>query len=54
MIDGKGQFDINQLILGEFGIWKGEGNDVGYSGSFTDEERQIYYNKLVKKFAKES
>jgi len=47
MIDGRGQFSVDQLILGEFGIWRGYGSDLGYSGSFTDEERQIYYRAVL-------
>jgi len=47
MLDGRGDFSIDQLILGEFGIWRGYGSDLGYTGSFTDEERQIYYQAVL-------
>ena len=47
MIDGKGSFSTDQLILGEFGIWRGYGKDVGYEGSFTDEQRLSYYMAVL-------
>jgi hypothetical protein len=47
MINGRGIFPVENLILGEFGIWRGYGEDCGYSGSFTDEERQTYYRAIL-------
>lgn len=48
MIDGRGEYSIDQLILGEFGIWRGSGQDLGFTSpvSFTDEDRETYYRAL--------
>lgn len=46
VLDGRGRFPIDSLIVGEFGIWRGYGSDLGYSGSFTDQERETYYNAV--------
>jgi hypothetical protein len=47
MMDGRGTFPVETLILGEFGIWRGYGSDCGYSGTFSDEDRQTYYRAVL-------
>jgi len=43
MLDGRGDFGIDKLILGEFGIYRGDGPD----GNFSDEDRQTYYQAVL-------
>lgn len=53
MIDGCGKYTIDQLILGEFGIWRGP--EVGYDGNtydWSDQDRETYY-KVVFNAAKD-
>jgi hypothetical protein len=43
-VANRGSFDIDHIILGEFGIWRGEGSDMGLTAwSFTDMNRIDYY-----------
>jgi hypothetical protein len=44
---GLGTFNKSQILIGEFGIWKDYGSDLGFTGSFTDEERAIYYQAVL-------
>lgn len=38
-------YSLNQVILGEFGIWIGTGNDLGVANvTFTDANRETYYS----------
>lgn len=47
MVDYKGNFTINQLIYGEFGIWRGTGTDAGLvNWYFNDVNRRDYYNNI--------
>ena len=40
----RGSFDINHLIIGEFGIWRGSGTTMGLTNYiFTDQNRVDYY-----------
>jgi len=42
-----GPFDINHVILGEFGIWLGTGSDQGLTNyTFTDQNRVDYYTNF--------
>lgn len=47
MLDGRGAFSVDQLILGEFGIWIGTGNEYGTPETFSDEDRQTYYQAYL-------
>ncbi len=39
-----GSFDLNHVILGEFGIWRGSGSDMGLTNyTFADQNRVDYY-----------
>lgn len=40
-----GSFSSSQIILGEFGIWIGEGTDA-ITANFTEAQRQIYYQAV--------
>ena len=42
-VNGRGTMPIENLILGEFGIWRGYGADVGVGADITDETRRDYY-----------
>jgi hypothetical protein len=46
MIDPRGDFSLDQIILGEFGIWREYMSDVGYAGQFTDRQRETYYRAV--------
>lgn len=49
MVGGRGSFPVGNLILGEFGIWRGIGSDSGLVDAlFTDEDRQNYYTYYFK------
>jgi hypothetical protein len=40
----RGSFSVDQLLLGEFGLWRGSGTDDGLTAySFTDQNRIDYY-----------
>jgi hypothetical protein len=40
----RGTFDMNHIIIGEFGIWRGTGTDAGLTlYNFTDQNRVDYY-----------
>jgi len=47
MVSGRGSFDLDHVILGEFGIWSGYGSDLGIEATFTDEERRDYYQAVL-------
>lgn len=47
MINGRGTMPIENLILGEFGIWRGYGADVGVTATFSDENRRDYYKATL-------
>lgn len=43
-VDERGDFPIDHLILGEFGIWRGYvGTDMSGNSYFTDQDRRNYY-----------
>jgi hypothetical protein len=42
VVEYRGNYSMNQIILGEFGIWEGYGCDQ-ICANFTDAERQVYY-----------
>ncbi|MGD0645702.1 MAG: cellulase family glycosylhydrolase [Candidatus Bathyarchaeia archaeon] len=39
-------YPLSQVILGEFGLWTGEGSDQGVTANFTDAERAVYYQAV--------
>jgi hypothetical protein len=42
--NGRGSFDMDHVILGEFGMWRGSGTDAGLTAyTFTDQNRVDYY-----------
>ncbi|MCW4010381.1 MAG: PKD domain-containing protein [Candidatus Bathyarchaeota archaeon] len=47
MVNAKGDFPIENVLLGEFGMWVGNGNDFGLSVSFTTQDRVNYYNAVL-------
>lgn len=47
MIDGRGAYDLDHIILGEFGIWHGYGSDVGATGTFNDQQCADYYRACL-------
>lgn len=47
MINDRGNFSINQIILGEFGMWWGNGTDMGLNNwNFSDSNRINYYTNI--------
>ena len=43
-MDGRGSFSVDQVLIGEFGLWLGSGSDAGLTAySFTDQNRIDYY-----------
>jgi hypothetical protein len=43
-INGRGSFSADQILMGEFGMWRGIGTDAGLTAwSFTDQNRIDYY-----------
>jgi len=46
MIDGRGSFSMDQLILGEFGIWRGTATGEGVTNTYSDWERREYYRAV--------
>lgn len=43
-VNGRGPFDMDHVLLGEFGLWRGSGSDSGLTAySFTDQNRVDYY-----------
>lgn len=46
MVQSRGNYSLGQVILGEFGIWTGSGSDMGINATFTDAERQTYYQAI--------
>jgi hypothetical protein len=40
----RGNFDANNIILGEFGIWDGYGDNSGVSGTFSSADVTNYFN----------
>ena len=44
VMNSRGSFSVDQVILGEFGIWRGSGSEMGLTAySFTDQNRIDYY-----------
>lgn len=46
LINQRAGFSLNQVIIGEFGIWRGQGSDNGVTANFTDQQRQTYYQAV--------
>lgn len=47
MIYYRGEFSLNQVILGEFGMWRGTGSDIGLTNwYFSDENIKDYYTAI--------
>jgi hypothetical protein len=46
MVQSRGDYSLSHVILGEFGMWEGSGSDSGINATFTDAERQIYYQAI--------
>ena len=47
MSDYRGDFSMQKIILGEFGIWRGTGSDQGLTNwTFTDQNRVDYYTNM--------
>jgi hypothetical protein len=46
MIDGRGSTPIENLIIGEFGIWRGQGT-MGVTYNFAEETRNEYYKAML-------
>ena len=45
----RGSFDMDHLIIGEFGLWRGSGSDGGLTAyTFTDQNRVDYYTHYFK------
>jgi hypothetical protein len=43
-VDYRGAFDLDHVLLGEFGMWRGSGTDSGLTAyTFTDQNRVDYY-----------
>ena len=47
MISERGDFSINNVVIGEFGLWRGTGTDSGLTNwYFSDTNRRDYYNNM--------
>jgi len=47
MVNVRGNYSIDQLILGEFGIWRGYTDGMGVIANFTDDDRRNYYQAVL-------
>lgn len=47
MVTVRGSFPLENVLLGEFGMWLGSGSDVGVTHSFTNQDRQNYYHAVL-------
>ena len=47
MVNARGNFSLDNVLLGEFGMWVGQGNDFGLSTSFTAQDRTNYYQVVL-------
>lgn len=44
IMNSRGSFSVDQVIMGEFGMWRGSGSGIGLTAySFTDQNRIGYY-----------
>jgi hypothetical protein len=50
IISGRGSFGMDEIILGEFGLWRGAGSDAGTSTTYTDADRAEYYTRTLRVF----
>jgi chitodextrinase len=47
MISSRGAFSLDKVLLGEFGMWVGQGNDFGLNASFSSADRKNYYQAVL-------
>jgi hypothetical protein len=47
MVNVRGNFSLDNVLLGEFGMWLGSGSDVAVTHTYTAQERQNYYQAVL-------